>query len=103
MLATELMIPNRFQYSIDGWRRLGLNDQDMVYLIEHTSVDAVHAEDWLNQVILPVLAKNPDVMTDILYGVFRRLNVSVAVLIVFITIYKIWKYPQREGLSNAIL
>ena len=24
MLATELMIPNRFQYSIDGWKRLGL-------------------------------------------------------------------------------
>lgn len=80
MLATELMIPNRFQYSIDGWKRLGLKDQQMVYLTEHISVDAVHAEDWLNHVIMPVLAKNPMVMKEILFGVFRRLNVSVAVL-----------------------
>lgn len=80
MLATELMIPNRFKYSIDGWKRLGVPDDVMVYLIEHTTVDEVHAEDWLMHVVLPIIEKNPEAHTDIMLGVLRRLTVSVAVL-----------------------
>jgi hypothetical protein len=34
MLATELVIPGRFQYLIDGWRRLGLKEEALIYHTE---------------------------------------------------------------------
>ncbi len=80
MLATELMIPGRFQYLIDGWRRLGINDDLLAYHIEHTSVDEVHADDLLDHVTMPILQQNPNLMGDIVMGVMRRLDATVAVL-----------------------
>lgn len=80
ILATELMIPNRFQYSIDGFQRLGLSKNEMTYLVEHTSVDEVHAEDWLHHVVMPILQDKNSNMADIVYGIFRRLDISVTVL-----------------------
>ncbi len=80
MLATELMIPNRFQYSIKGWQRVGLKEDDLDYLIEHTSVDQAHSEDWLNQVVMPILINNPAAMSEVVLGIFRRLSIAMSVL-----------------------
>lgn len=80
MLATELMIPNRFQYSIDGWKRLGVEGEVLTYLIEHTSIDEVHAEDWLEHVVIPILQKAPESINDIMLGILNRLDIAVSVL-----------------------
>lgn len=80
MLATELMIPNRFKYSIKGWQRFNLEDDLLEYLIEHTSIDEVHAENWLTRVIMPIMQQQPRSVPDIVFGVLRRLDLSMAVL-----------------------
>lgn len=79
MLATELVIPGRFEYLIAAWRRLGFKDETLTYLIEHTTVDVVHAQDWLNIVVMDVLQANPATMADIVYGVCLRLDLALAV------------------------
>ncbi|KTC92856.1 MULTISPECIES: iron-containing redox enzyme family protein [Legionella] len=80
MLATELMIPNRFQYSIDGWKRLGIKGEVLTYLIEHTSIDEVHAEDWLEHVVIPILQEVPVSINNIMLGILNRLDIAVSVL-----------------------
>lgn len=79
MLATELMIPGRFEYLIAGWKRLGLTNEAIAYLTEHVSVDAKHSQDWLNKVVNPMLEHNPDVMGELVLGVLRRLDTAVDV------------------------
>jgi len=79
MLATELMIPGRFEFLIKGWNRLGLKDEAMVYLTEHVSVDEKHAKDWLYQVVNPLLETNPELTSDLVLGVLRRLDTAAAV------------------------
>jgi len=80
MLATELMIPGRFEYQIAGWRRVGLTDDLLRYLLEHTTLDEVHAEDWLMHVVMPILHVRPKLMGDIVLGISRRLATAAAVL-----------------------
>jgi len=79
MLATELVIPGRFEYLIAGWLRVGLDAPALDYLTEHTTVDEGHAEDWLEKVVGSVLAQNPAAMREIAIGVVRRLNNAYAV------------------------
>lgn len=79
MLTTELVIPGNFNYLIEGWRRLGIDDEMLAYHIEHTSVDEVHAQDLLYRVVMPILKDAPYLMSDIVMGVSRRLDASGAV------------------------
>jgi pyrroloquinoline quinone (PQQ) biosynthesis protein C len=95
MLATELMVPNRFQYSIDGWRRLGVEDKVLTYLIEHISTDEVHAEDWLEHVVIPILQKIPESGIDIMLGILNRLDVAVSVL------DKLYEKLQQTHISSV--
>lgn len=74
MLATELMVPGRLDQQIAGWRRVGLTDQDMSYLIIHTVVDVEHAAGWMNEVVKPLIKKNPSFIPDIALGMARRLE-----------------------------
>jgi pyrroloquinoline quinone (PQQ) biosynthesis protein C len=76
LLATETMVPGRLQCQIDGWRRVGLADESMTYLLEHTVVDIGHADGWMNGVVKPVLAAAPEVLPDIVLGVLRRLELA---------------------------
>ncbi len=80
LLATELMIPGRFQYLIDGYRRLGFDDYNLHYHIEHTTVDEVHADDLLDHVALPILAHDGSQMQPLVLGALRRLDTIVEVL-----------------------
>lgn len=76
MLATELMIPGRFVYQIEGWKREGFNQEDMVYLTDHVTVDAKHAQDWLDDVVMPILQSDDKAMSEIVLGACRRLDVA---------------------------
>jgi pyrroloquinoline quinone (PQQ) biosynthesis protein C len=77
--ATELVVPGRLDRQIDGWRRVGLTDEEMVYLLEHVTVDVAHAEGWLNNVIAPLATEHPDMLHEVAVGIMRRLDCALAV------------------------
>lgn len=79
MLATELMVPGRLDQQIMGWRRVGMPEADMTYLLEHVVVDVEHAHGWMNNVVIPLLAKHPRFMNELALGMFRRLEYAGAV------------------------
>ncbi|RQQ49226.1 iron-containing redox enzyme family protein [Burkholderia stagnalis] len=79
MLATELMIPGRFEYQIAGWKRLGMSDTQLAYHLEHVTVDAEHAYAWLHHVVMPILREDASVMADMVLGVNRRLDAAARV------------------------
>lgn len=79
LLATELMIPGRFVYQIEGWRRLGVDDSNIKYLTDHVTVDVKHAQDWLDLVVSPLISEHPHLMGDIVVGCARRLDVAASV------------------------
>ncbi|AKF43782.1 iron-containing redox enzyme family protein [Pseudomonas fragariae (ex Marin et al. 2024)] len=74
MLATELMVPGRLDQQIEGWRRVGLSDIDMRYLTIHTVVDVEHAAGWMNEVVKPLIMKDPSFIPAIAFGMARRLE-----------------------------
>ena len=76
LLATESMAPGRLSRQIAGWRRVGLVDQDMTYLLEHTVVDVEHAEDWLREVIQPIVEDHAEATREITLGALRRLDIA---------------------------
>ncbi len=77
--ATELVVPGRLERQIEGWRRVGLTDAEMRYLLEHVVVDVEHAEGWLNHVIAPLAAMRPDLLGEVGIGILRRLDCALAV------------------------
>jgi pyrroloquinoline quinone (PQQ) biosynthesis protein C len=79
MLATELVVPGRIDRQIDGWRRLGLTDEEMHYLREHVTVDVEHAQGWLDHVVIPLATARPDLMHEVGIGVLRRLEEALKV------------------------
>jgi pyrroloquinoline quinone (PQQ) biosynthesis protein C len=76
LLATESMAPGRLRRQIEGWRRVGLDDVDMEYLLEHTVVDVGHAEDWMREVVQVIIDERPEEMRGITLGVLRRLDIA---------------------------
>jgi pyrroloquinoline quinone (PQQ) biosynthesis protein C len=74
MLATELMVPGRLDRQIAGWRRVGLSEQALHYLLEHTVVDIEHAHGWVEQVAVPLVHIHPELIPEIALGLVRRLD-----------------------------
>jgi hypothetical protein len=74
--ATEYMTPRRFKNLLTAWQRNGLKLSDAEYHKEHIRIDAIHANDWLKNVISPLIDKNPDTVFEITRGVLYRLNTS---------------------------
>jgi pyrroloquinoline quinone (PQQ) biosynthesis protein C len=79
MLATELMVPGRLDQQIRGWRRVGWPEASMRYLLEHVVVDVEHAHGWLEEVVKPLLARCPQLISDVAFGMARRLHHAAAV------------------------
>ena len=79
LLATELMVPGRLDHQIQGWRRVGLVDEQMEYLILHTTIDPIHAYGWMENVALPLLREHPQLMPELALGMMRRLDYATAV------------------------
>jgi hypothetical protein len=74
MLATELMVPGRMEYQIEGFRRVGVDERALRYLIEHVSVDVEHSDGWIEHVVLPLIDEHPETIPEIVLGVARRLD-----------------------------
>jgi pyrroloquinoline quinone (PQQ) biosynthesis protein C len=79
MLATELMVPGRLDQQIEGWRRVGVKDDAMRYLLEHTVVDVEHANGWMHEVVLPMLRRQPGLIGEVVTGMARRLAYAAEV------------------------
>jgi pyrroloquinoline quinone (PQQ) biosynthesis protein C len=79
LLATELVVPGRIDRQVAGWRRVGLADADMRYLLEHVTVDVEHAQGWLDHVIVPLANERPDLLGEVAVGVLRRLDQALRV------------------------
>ncbi|WP_193222048.1 iron-containing redox enzyme family protein [Amylibacter sp. SFDW26] len=76
LLATEEVVPGRLRKQVFGWRRVGVPDENMPYLIQHISLDVVHASGWMDNVVLPLISENPNVLPDMIWGVVRRLDAA---------------------------
>jgi hypothetical protein len=75
MAVTELLDPSQYEKLTRGCRRLGLGTAgELEYYDEHVSIDVVHAEGWLSNVIVPLAGKFPQRMSDIFVGAQWRLN-----------------------------
>ncbi len=79
MLATETMVPGRINHQIQGFRRNGMDGDQIYYLTLHAEVDVGHGADWMRNVVLPLVRKHPESMRELMLGVERRLYQAGAV------------------------
>lgn len=74
MSMTELLDPSQYEKLARGCRRVGMGvGREMDYYDEHISIDVVHGEGWLANVITPVVERTPAAMQEILLGAHLRL------------------------------
>ncbi len=75
MAVTELLDPSQYEKLARGCRRVGLGvDGELDYYDEHISIDVVHAQGWLANVIVPLATRFEPMMNDIYMGAQWRLN-----------------------------
>lgn len=79
LLATELVVPGRLHRQVDGWRRVGLTDPEMHFLLEHATVDVAHGQGWLDHVVAPLATSHPELLPEVTIGMLRRLDGSLRV------------------------
>ena len=75
--AVEMLAPNRFRKLLQGFDRIGLPPSAQVYHRIHIEVDAGHADDWLEHVVRPIVAEDPEAGLKIATGAYYRLNTSL--------------------------
>ncbi|WP_458365788.1 iron-containing redox enzyme family protein [Burkholderia pseudomallei] len=73
MAGTELLDPPQYRKLVAGCRRLGLGPSTTRYYDEHITVDDVHGEGWLENVIRPLAQREPRAMSAIWVGCMLRL------------------------------
>lgn len=73
MAATELLDPPQYRKLIAGCRRLGLGPSITRYYDEHITVDDVHGEGWLDNVIRPLTQREPRAIAEVWVGCMLRL------------------------------
>jgi hypothetical protein len=75
--SSELMDAPQYAKVLKGCRRVGLNDDEkLAYYANHVSIDAAHGQDWLDKVLVPLVAKSPKLHDDIILGARMRLNIT---------------------------
>jgi len=75
MSMTELLDPSQYEKLARGCRRVGLGvGSEMDYYDEHITIDVVHGEGWLVNVIQPLAERTPAAMKEILLGASLRLS-----------------------------
>lgn len=77
LYATELVAGDRLQRIGKGMRRQGIDITQMDYITVHSQLDDHHAEEWLEEVIKPILSINPMVKSQISKGIAVILSTSV--------------------------
>lgn len=78
--VTEYLAPRRFKDLVAGWRRLGLPEDGIAYHDLHIRIDAVHGRAWFDDVIRPMVDRDPRVAREIALGALIRLNSSARYL-----------------------
>ncbi|MFA8392927.1 iron-containing redox enzyme family protein [Burkholderia ubonensis] len=79
MAITELMDPAHYEKLVRGCRRLGLGHAgELEYYEEHVTIDVVHGEGWLQNVIAPAVIEDPAAADEILFGAYMRLKTCAA-------------------------
>lgn len=74
MSMTELLDPSQYEKLARGCRRVGLgNANELDYYDEHVTIDVIHSEGWLSNVIVPIVDETPSAGADILLGAALRL------------------------------
>lgn len=74
MAMTELLDPSQYEKLARGCRRVGLGrDAELDYYDEHVTIDVIHGEGWLSNVIVPIVNETPTVAGDILLGASLRM------------------------------
>jgi hypothetical protein len=74
MSVLELTSPTRASRVAKGLDRIGASASACRYFELHTVVDVEHWKGWLAEVIVPLLAENPDVAVPLAEGALLRLN-----------------------------
>jgi pyrroloquinoline quinone (PQQ) biosynthesis protein C len=74
--TTEYIAPKRFKSLLKAWERNRLDPVFAQYHRLHVSIDAAHGAAWLNNVIAPLVEKNPDCGRAIAEGMLLRLESS---------------------------
>jgi pyrroloquinoline quinone (PQQ) biosynthesis protein C len=74
--TTEYIAPKRFKSLLKAWERNGLDPVFAEYHRLHVSIDAVHGNAWLNNVIAPLVDNNPLAARQVAEGMLLRLSSS---------------------------
>jgi hypothetical protein len=72
----EALTPIRFASIAKGGERLGIPSKALAYHSEHSVLDAMHAESWLENIILAEIRERPDSIHELAQGVLLRERVS---------------------------
>jgi hypothetical protein len=75
LFANEFLAPVQLAPVIEGWRRVGLADSQMEFLISHYEGDIKHANGWADRVVAPSLDGTPDAQREVLIGVHQHIAV----------------------------
>jgi heme oxygenase-like protein len=75
LFANELLAPAVLTPLIRGWRRVGLRDSEMEFLISHWEGDVEHAGGWADRVVAPSLANAPFAQHEVLIGVHQHIEI----------------------------
>lgn len=73
----ELMDSGQYVKIVNGCRRVGFTDREgLAYYIDHAEADVRHGNEWLDKVLLPLVAKYGGARRDIVAGASLRLNTT---------------------------
>ena len=97
--VTEYFAPARFKHVLKAWERLGLPDDGAVYHRLHVTIDTVHGNAWLNNVIAPAIEQDPALGREIAIGALIRLNSSGRYLDQMLAFLQ--SRPQADGQPAA--
>lgn len=75
LFTNEFLAPVQLAPVIQGWRRLGLRDSEMEFLISHWEGDIEHANGWADRVVAPCLLSAPFAQREVLIGVHQHIQI----------------------------
>lgn len=75
--AAEGMDPPQYTRVLAGCRRVGFDEEaGLAYYASHESMDVKHGDQWLKNVLLPLVRAYPDRRQEIVVGAKMRFNIT---------------------------
>jgi len=72
--AIELTAPTRARPVADALERVGVSKQATYYFRLHSTIDVTHFADWKSEVLIPLVAEQPELAPLIAEGALMRLS-----------------------------